>query len=149
MAVGLIAAVLAAAMSALITRCFEHSFWLKLVPGNVGSPLTIGVITRLAPWSVSSLTRLTYALNGSSWAIRTSGLVLLAVSIIIPVLLAGISQTDHVDITSTSALIEKISILKEAAPAIFSRRYGRVSLEWKLLQLRCQSQSVIMSPYES
>ncbi|KFY73291.1 hypothetical protein V499_06633 [Pseudogymnoascus sp. VKM F-103] len=102
-AVGLIAAMLAAATSALITRCVEHSFWLKLVPGNVGSPLTVGEITRLAQWSVSPLSKLTYAFNGRSWAIKTSGLLLLSISIITPVLLAGISQTDHVKITSTSA----------------------------------------------
>ncbi|KAG9250836.1 uncharacterized protein F5Z01DRAFT_343249 [Emericellopsis atlantica] len=101
-AVGLITAVLAAATSALITRCVEHSLWLKLAPRHVRRPLTGRETRHLAQWSVSPLARLTYAVNGRFWLVKMSGLLLLAVSIMSPVLLVGISQTDLVEVSYTT-----------------------------------------------
>lgn len=105
-AVGLITAAFAAATSAFITRCVEHSIWLKLAPREVRNPLTAGETTRLALWSVSPLQRLIYAVNGQFWLIKMSGLLLLAVSIVSPVLLAGISQTERISVASTTSLHE-------------------------------------------
>ncbi|KAG8411743.1 hypothetical protein J3458_015328 [Metarhizium acridum] len=102
-AVSLITTVLAAATSAFITRCVEHSLWLKLVPRLVGSPLTVRETRSLAQWTVSPLARLAYAVSGGFWLIRMSGLLLLAVYIVSPVLLAGISQTDLVKVSSTTS----------------------------------------------
>lgn len=99
-AVGLITAVLAAATSALVTRCVEHSLWLRLVPRPVRQTLTAGEATRLAMWSVSPLERFIYAVTGASWLLKASGLLLLAVTIVSPVLLAGISQTDRIDVST-------------------------------------------------
>ncbi|KAH7375196.1 hypothetical protein B0T11DRAFT_308823 [Plectosphaerella cucumerina] len=103
-AVGLISALLAAATTALITRSVEHSLWLKLVPRSVRTPLTAGETTRQAMWSVSPLARLTYAVTGASWLLKLGGLLLLAVSIVSPVLLAGISQTDHFEVSTSTTV---------------------------------------------
>lgn len=102
-AVSLITAILAAATSALITRCVEHSLWLKLVPGHAGSPLTVRETRHLAQWTVSPLARLTYAVRGGVRLLKISGVLLLAVYAVSPVLLAGISQTDLVTVSSTSS----------------------------------------------
>lgn len=100
-AVGLIAALLSASTSGLVTRSVEHSLWRKLAPRNVRTKLTVGESHRLAQWCISPLSRLTYVLEGCSWRLRFSGLFLLAMSIVGPVLLTGISQHISTD-TSTS-----------------------------------------------
>ncbi|KFG79489.1 hypothetical protein MANI_021747 [Metarhizium anisopliae] len=102
-AVSLITATLAAATSALITRCVEHSLWLKLAPRHAGSPLTVRETRHLAQWTVSPLARLTYPVHGGFQLLKISGVLLLAVYAVSPVLLAGISQTDLVTVSSTSS----------------------------------------------
>ncbi|KAK0750260.1 hypothetical protein B0T18DRAFT_389712 [Schizothecium vesticola] len=100
--VGLLAAVLGSATVAFTTRCAEHSLWLKLAPGNVKRPLTVGESRRLAQWSVSPLERIKYLFRGQSAPLRISGILLIATTTAVgPVLLAGISQGDLVDATST------------------------------------------------
>ncbi|KAH6687767.1 hypothetical protein F5X68DRAFT_221971 [Plectosphaerella plurivora] len=101
-AVGLITALLVAATSALVSRSVEHSLWLKIVPRPVQKPLTAGETTRLAMWSVSPLARLTYTISGASWLLKIGGLLLLAITIVSPVLLAGISQTDHFEVSTAT-----------------------------------------------
>ncbi|PKS12310.1 hypothetical protein jhhlp_001610 [Lomentospora prolificans] len=100
-AVGLVSALLAGATSAFTTRCVEQSLWLKLVPREVKQPLTVGESHRLAQWSTSPLERVKYVLTGKFWLLKLSGPLLLATAIVAPVLLAGISQTDIVDVNDT------------------------------------------------
>jgi len=58
--VGLLATILAASAVTLVTRCVEHSLWLRLGPdgsgldGKVPVPLTVGEVRRLAQWSTST-----------------------------------------------------------------------------------------------
>lgn len=101
-AVGLVAAVLGSATVAFATRCAEHTLWLKLAPGNVKEPLSVGESRLLAQWSVSPLQRVKYLLRGQSTPLKLSGILLIATTTGVgPVLLSGISQDELVDASST------------------------------------------------
>ncbi|KAK4200200.1 hypothetical protein QBC40DRAFT_327045 [Triangularia verruculosa] len=109
--VGLLSVILAASTSTLVTRCVEHSLWIRLVSGpSAGRAgffglardggLTVGEVRRLALWSTSAFQRLSYLVeldNGPdrrSMLLRPTGPLLIAAAIAVgPVLLTGISQS--------------------------------------------------------
>lgn len=99
--VTLITAVLAAATSSLATRCVEQSLWLKLAPRAVKKPLTVGESRRLAQWSVSPFTHLTYVFDGDSWRLKFGGILLIALAIVGPVLVSGISPVESLNTSRT------------------------------------------------
>ncbi|KAG7411033.1 hypothetical protein ACKAV7_010789 [Fusarium commune] len=100
-AVTLVTAVLAASTSSLATRCVEQSLWLKLAPRFVKKPLTIAESRRLAQWSVSPFAHLTYLFDGDSWRLKFGGILLIALAIVGPVLLSGISLVESFNTTQT------------------------------------------------
>lgn len=77
--VSICAALLAAATGALVTRCVEHSFWLKLSrPVARERRLAMAGVRDLAEWTVSPLRRFTYLFDGSDLPLRPAGVLLLA-----------------------------------------------------------------------
>ncbi|KAF4437107.1 hypothetical protein F53441_13131 [Fusarium austroafricanum] len=100
-AVTLITAVLVASTSSLATRCAEQSLWLKLAPRSVKKPLTVGESRRLAQWSVSTFAHLTYVFDGDSWRLKFGGILLIALAIVGPVLVSGISPVESFNTTQT------------------------------------------------
>ncbi|OAL42792.1 hypothetical protein IQ07DRAFT_668749 [Pyrenochaeta sp. DS3sAY3a] len=106
-AITLLAAVLAAATASLINRAVEQSLWLKLAPRNVRNMLTVGESRRLAQWSVSPLAKVFYVFNGDRWLLKPVGIMVVALAVVGPVLVSGISQalstntsTENLDHTS-------------------------------------------------
>lgn len=92
--VALCSAFLVAASSALVTRCVEQFFWLKLSqPVDPDQTLTMGEVRDLAEWTVSPLRRFLYLFNGTSWVLKPTGILLLASAFVSTVLLSGISET--------------------------------------------------------
>lgn len=112
-AVSLLAVILNAATVTLVTRCVESSLWIKLAKEptneNFDETLTVGEARRLAQWSTSTLTRLTYLFGsfaGSdrrSWLLRIAGPLLVATASVGPVLLSGVS-TSSLKTTSTESV---------------------------------------------
>jgi len=100
--VTLITAVLAAATSSLATRCVEQSLWLKLTSRAATKSLTAGESRRLAQWSISPLAHLTYVFDGDSWRLKFGGILLIALSIVGPVLVSGISPVESFNTSQTS-----------------------------------------------
>ncbi|KAK0728933.1 hypothetical protein B0T21DRAFT_444443 [Apiosordaria backusii] len=120
--VGLLATILAASTSTLVTRCVEHSLWIRLASGPsqkattkrrifsanwTDDRLTVGEVRRIAQWSTSALQRLLYlvefdnGLDRRSWLLRPTGPLLMAAVIVVgPVLLTGISQSVATTITT-------------------------------------------------
>lgn len=93
-----------AACTALITRCVEHSLWLRLSPPS-RSPrgrLTVGKTYRLAQWSVSPLARLSYVCAGDSWPLKVSGVLLVLLGAVGIVLQAGLSQKQESSVETKS-----------------------------------------------
>jgi hypothetical protein len=101
-AISLLAALLTASSSALVTRCVEQSLWLTLSAAHPARRLTVGESHRLAQWSVSPLARLSYPFRGHSWALKFSGIFLLLTAALGPVLVSGVSQRNATSITSSS-----------------------------------------------
>lgn len=92
--VSICTALLAAATGALVTRCVEHSFWLKLsMPVARERRLTMANVRDLAEWTVSPLRRFTYLFDGSDLPLRPAGVLLLTCAFVGTVLLSGISET--------------------------------------------------------
>jgi hypothetical protein len=101
-AISLLAALLTASTSALVTRCVEQSLWLKLNPGYPDRKLTVGESHRLAQWSVSPLARLSYLLYGHSWMLKFGGIFLLSTAAVGPVLVSGVSQREFTHVVRSS-----------------------------------------------
>ena len=93
-AVTLLAAILTGGTTSLIARAVEQCLWLKLTPRSVGRRLTVGESRRLAKWSVSSLAKILYVFDGSSWSLKLTGVMVIGLAIVGPVLVSGISQTE-------------------------------------------------------
>lgn len=91
-AVTLLAAVLIGVTASLINRAVEQSLWLKLAPRDVGNKVTIGESRRLAQWSVSPLAKLLYLFSGDRWLLKPVGILVVALAVVGPVLVSGISQ---------------------------------------------------------
>jgi hypothetical protein len=91
-AVTLLVAVLVAATSSLIDTAVEQSLWLKLAPRNVRNKLTVGESRCLAQWSVSPLAKVFYVFNGRRWLLKPVGIMVIALAVVGPVLVSGISQ---------------------------------------------------------
>ncbi|KAL2885881.1 hypothetical protein HOO65_070343 [Ceratocystis lukuohia] len=111
-AVSLISVVLKAATAALITRCVEHSLWIRLSkdPNREGldAALTVGEMRRLAQWAVSPLEQFLYVIGGfqgpdkRSLLLRIAGPLLLATAVVGPVLISGISESMDLSVTMES-----------------------------------------------
>ncbi|KAL3420928.1 hypothetical protein PVAG01_07373 [Phlyctema vagabunda] len=100
--VGLITALFAASTAALVTRAVEHSLWRKLSPRSIKRRLTIGESHRLAGWSISPITRVQYIFTGSSWLLKISGILLLSLVVLNPILVSGISQDQGTSINTVT-----------------------------------------------
>lgn len=101
-AVTLISTLFVAATSALVTKGVEQSLWLKLSPRNINKPLTWSETHRLAQWSVSPISHLVYLFDGSFILLKIAGPLLVAIVIVSPVLISGVS----VSTSSTSSIAE-------------------------------------------
>ncbi len=91
----LLTAIVSASTLAFLTRAVEHHFWLKLAPGAVGPPLAAAEVQSLAEWTELPVSRLHYIFLGRSWTLKISGLLLLATTVLTPVIVSGISQDDR------------------------------------------------------
>ncbi|KAH6967549.1 hypothetical protein EDB82DRAFT_436702 [Fusarium venenatum] len=101
-AVTLVTAVLAATTSGLVTRCVEQSLWRKLSPRTLTRHLTVKESRSLAQWSISPIAHLTYVFDGNSWLLKVAGILLIAIAIVSPVLVSGISLKDSLTTSQTS-----------------------------------------------
>lgn len=93
--IGLIAAIFTSSTSALVARAVEESLWIKLDSRPVRRQLTVAETRRLAHWSVSPLSRLLYVVEGSSWALKISGILLIGTSTLNAVIVSGVSQVEQ------------------------------------------------------
>jgi hypothetical protein len=102
-AIPLLGVILTGVTSALITRSVEHSLWISLICDKAGSYYSNKALTDIeshqrAQWSVSPFARFLYMLNGQSWILRISGVLLFGTAILNPVLLYGVRPgIDSVD----------------------------------------------------
>lgn len=93
-AIPLLGVLLTGTTSALITRAVEHSLWISLMRSKGGSRsnpvLTAAESHQRAQWSVSPFARFLYTLNGQSWVLRISGVLLFGTAVLNPILLFGV-----------------------------------------------------------
>jgi len=94
-AIPLLGVLLTGVTSALITRSVEHSLWISLICDKAGlyysnTALSDAESHQRAQWTVSPFARVLYMLNGQSWILRISGVLLFGTAILNPVLLYGV-----------------------------------------------------------
>lgn len=106
-AIQLLGALLMGCTSALLTKAVEHDVWITIDHYH-----TFGERTEMAEelhgqalWSVSALSRLTYAFVGRHWLLRLSGLLLFGMIGLTPVLLYGIKP--EIDVKSTTVKVPR------------------------------------------
>ena len=108
-AIPLLGVLLTGVTSALITRSVEHSLWISLICDKAGSHYSNTALTddeshQRAQWSVSPFARFLYMLNGQSWILRVSGVLLFGTAVLNPVLLYGLRPgIDSFDDVAVSA----------------------------------------------